>query len=540
MNGWVGVSSVLGDRYRLDAPIGRGGMAEVWRGHDLVRDLPVAVKVFAAEGSDPSMRARFAQEARTAARVVHPNVVSVYDVGEHEGRPFLVMELLSGRSLAEELAARGPLEVDEVRRLVGQVAVALDAAHRAGVVHRDIKPANLHLTDGGQVKVVDFGIARLADEAAGRLTAVGMIVGTAAYMSPDQIMGRPGDAASDMYALGCVCYELLCGHPPFAGSSAELVFQHIQQPPPPPRRFRPELPADLEALVLALLEKEPSARPTAGEVIARTRSAPPPPPGPARAGDTALLDVSGAGFFEGGGAASGWPPQAYQGGGAPTQGHTAHPTAWPPTSAYGGHLAYPDGGPTAHTSVTPGPWSSGNSGNSGRPKRGGMSRRKGAMIAAGAVVPVLAVVWLASPSSTSTPDAAGAAPTSAATTPAPVRRSPSATPRPTPSVTPTPPAPSPSPTRVVNGPLAWLAGLASALAAQEQQGGIDSDTAEKVRDKIEEMREKIADGKPEKVRKKLRELSRTMNEAQRKGRLASSGPLVDYLNRSGLLNDHRR
>ncbi|WP_433355052.1 protein kinase domain-containing protein [Microtetraspora malaysiensis] len=526
MSGWVGVSSVLGDRYRLDAPIGRGGMAEVWRGHDLVRDLPVAVKVFAAEGSDPSMRARFAQEARTAARVVHPNVVSVYDVGEHEGRPFLVMELLSGRSLAEELAARGPLGVDEVRRLVGQVAVALDAAHRAGVVHRDIKPANLHLTDGGQVKVVDFGIARLADEAAGRLTAVGMIVGTAAYMSPEQIMGRPGDAASDMYALGCVCYELLCGHPPFAGSSAELVFQHIQQPPPPPRRFRPELPADLEALVLALLEKEPSARPTAGEVITRTRSTPPPPPGPARAGDTALLDVSGTGLFEGGGAATGWTPQAYPGGGAPAQGPTAHTTAWSPTSGYGGHLAYPDGGPAAH-------------GNSRRPKRGGMSRRKGAMIAAGAVVPVLAVVWLASPSSTSTPDTA-AAPTGAATTPAPVRRSPSATPRPTPSATPTPPAPSPSPTRVVNGPLAWLAGLAGALAAQEQQGGIDSDTAEKVRDKIEEMREKIEDGKPEKVRKKLRELSRTMSEARRKGRLSSSGPLVDYLNRSGLLNDHRR
>ncbi|MFF4776177.1 serine/threonine-protein kinase [Microtetraspora fusca] len=537
MNGWVGVSSVLGDRYRLDAPIGRGGMAEVWRGHDLVRDLPVAVKVFAAEGSDPSMRARFAQEARTAARVVHPNVVSVYDVGEHGGRPFLVMELLSGRSLAEELAARGPLGVDEVRHLVGQVAVALDAAHRAGVVHRDIKPANLHLTDSGQVKVVDFGIARLADEAAGRLTAVGVIVGTAAYLSPEQIMGRPGDAASDMYALGCVWYELLCGHPPFAGSSAELVFQHIQQPPPPPRRFRPELPADLEALVLALLEKEPSARPKAGEVIARTRNTPPPPPGPARAGDTAMLDMTGAGLFEGGGAASGRPPQAYQGGGAPAHGHTGHTAAWPPTSGYGEHVAYPHGGPTAQTSVTPGPWSSG---GSGRPKRGGTSRRKGAMIAAGAAVPVLAVAWLVWPSSTSTPDAAAAAPTSAATAPAPVRRSPSATPKPTRSVTPTPPAPSPSPTRTVNGPQAWLAGLASALAAQEQQGGIDSDTAEKVRHKIEEMREKLADGKPEKVRKKLRELGRTVSEARRKGRLASTGPLVDYLNRSGLLYDHRR
>ncbi len=527
MNGWVGVSSVLGDRYRLDTPIGRGGMAEVWRGHDLVRDWPVAVKLFAAEASDPSMRARFAQEARTAARVVHPNVVSVYDVGEHTGRPYLVMELLSGRSLAEELAARGPLGVDEVRHLVGQVAVGLDAAHRAGVVHRDIKPANLHLTDGGQVKVVDFGIARLADEAAGRLTAVGMIVGTAAYLSPEQIMGRPGDAASDMYALGCVCYELLCGHPPFAGSSAELVFQHVQQPPPPPRRYRPDLPADLEALVLALLEKEPRARPTAGEVIARTMAAPPPPP--ARAGDTALLDMGGTAVLGGGGQAPGWPPSGHAAGGPAVPGY-AGPT-------HGG----PDGftSPMAGTSAASGLWPPGGPTMSApvRGKRGGMSRRKGVMIAAAAVLPVLAVVWLASPSSPPPPDASA---TAAATTPAPARQSRSATPTPTavPSVTPSA-APSPAVSRTATGPQAWLAGLESAVTAQERQRGIDSDTAEKVREEIEEIREKLADGDNGKAQKKLRDLGRTLSKAQRKGRLASSGPLIDYLSRSGLLSGRR-
>ncbi len=539
MNGSAGNTSVLGDRYRLDALIGRGGMAEVWRGRDLHRDWPVAVKIFAAEASDPSMRARFAQEARTAARVVHPNVVSVYDVGEQGGRPFLVMELLSGRSLAEELAARGPLGVDEVRRLAAQAAIGLDAAHRAGVVHRDVKPANLHLTEDGQLKVVDFGIARLADEAAGRLTAVGMIVGTAAYLSPEQIMGRPGDAASDMYALGCVCYELLCGHPPFAGSSTELVFQHVQQAPAPLRRYRPDLPVELEALVLALLDKEPRARPAAGEVIARMRV----DPRPARAGDTAVLDVGGAASHDVGVPPTAWPPAASPLAPPTYGGPTGYggPTAYGGPTGPGGSTAY--GGPTAYQPSLSAPSLHGASvhgGPGGRATRGGMSRRKGAMIAAAAVLPVVAVVWLVSPSSTPSPGASpGAMSTGAATTPSPTWQSPSTTPSAAPSTTP-PTAPSPSPSRTASGPQAWLAGLESALTAQERQHGIDSDTAEKVREEIEEIREELADGEPKKVQKKLRDLGRTLSKAQRKGRLASSGPLIDYLNRSGLLSGPRR
>jgi eukaryotic-like serine/threonine-protein kinase len=304
-------STVLIGRYRLDLLIGRGAMAEVWRAHDLTRDWPVAVKVFAPLNADPSMRARFAQEARTAARVVHTNVVSVFDVGDHDGRPFLVMELLSGRSLADELAERGQLPLSEVRRLLGQAAVGLDAAHRSGVIHRDVKPANLHVTDDGQLKVVDFGIARLAGEVEGRLTAVGTVVGTPAYMSPEQIIGRPGEAPADLYALGCVAYEMLCGRPPFTGSAVELIQHHLNLSPEPPNRLRPDVPPELEALTLALLDKDPEARPTAGQLLSRLHSgrpvqptvptavprpttvleAPPAPQGPS--GRTAALAITG-------------------------------------------------------------------------------------------------------------------------------------------------------------------------------------------------------------------------------------------------------
>ncbi|GAA0914104.1 serine/threonine-protein kinase [Nonomuraea longicatena] len=311
MTGSATPSTVLIGRYRLDLLIGRGAMAEVWRAHDLTRDWPVAVKVFAPLNADPSMRARFAQEARTAARVVHTNVVSVFDVGDHDGRPFLVMELLSGRSLADELAERGPLPLSEVRRLLGQAAVGLDAAHRSGVIHRDVKPANLHVTDEGQLKVVDFGIARLAGEVEGRLTAVGTVVGTPAYMSPEQIIGRPGEAPADLYALGCVAYEMLCGRPPFTGSAVELIQHHLNLAPEPPSRLRPDVPPELASLTLALLDKDPEARPTAGQLLSRLHSgrpvqptvptavprpttvleSPPAPQGPS--GQTAALAITG-------------------------------------------------------------------------------------------------------------------------------------------------------------------------------------------------------------------------------------------------------
>ncbi|MFF5206307.1 serine/threonine-protein kinase [Streptosporangium sp. NPDC000396] len=296
MMGSIEATSVLAGRYRVDALIGRGAVAEVWSGHDLTRDWPVAVKLFAPQMADPAMRARFVSEARIAARVVHPNVVSVFDVGEHDGRPFLVMELLSGRSLAAEIAERGPLPPEEVCRLMSQVAAGLDAAHRADVVHRDIKPANLHLTADGLLKVVDFGIARLAGEEMSRLTAAGTVVGTAAYLSPEQILGRGGDAGADLYALGCVCYELLCGRPPFVGIPIELIHQHLNQPPVPPRSLRPDIPADLETLVLSMLAKEPAARPASAAQVRHALLS----IGPQRApGGTAVLEVPGPDTWSG-------------------------------------------------------------------------------------------------------------------------------------------------------------------------------------------------------------------------------------------------
>ncbi|MBO4275979.1 serine/threonine-protein kinase, partial [Microbispora triticiradicis] len=223
---------------------------------------PVAVKILTPQVAGVASRERFAREARAAARIVHPNVVTVLDVGEEDARPYLVMELLTGRSLADELAGRGRYSVAEACDLTSQAAAGLDAAHRAGVVHRDVKPANLHRTANGALKVVDFGLAQVATEAA-RLTAVGAVVGTAAYLAPEQIEGRGAGAACDLYALGCVCYELLCGHPPFTGSAPELVYRHIHQAPVPPSRHRPEIPAELERLIMALLAKDPAARPRA-------------------------------------------------------------------------------------------------------------------------------------------------------------------------------------------------------------------------------------------------------------------------------------
>lgn len=263
------VAGTLSQRYRLEEPLGRGGMGEVWRARDLTLDRTVAVKLLPAEHTSPTDRQRFLREARAAAQLSHPNVVAVYDTGEWEGRPYLIMELLEGRTLAEELAARGPLPVEEVRQLGAQIASALQAAHAAGVIHRDIKPDNLIKTVDGTLKVVDFGIAGVADVAVTRLTQTGMLVGTVAYLAPERLQGSEADARSDLYALGCVLYELLCGRPPYTGDVAKVLYGHVHAPPEPPSSLRPEVPPDLEGLLLALLAKQPADRPAdAGEVCA--------------------------------------------------------------------------------------------------------------------------------------------------------------------------------------------------------------------------------------------------------------------------------
>lgn len=237
-------------------------MAVVWRGVDTRLDRPVAVKVLdGAALAEPGAVQRFHWEARTVAKLTDPHVVSIYDVGSDGDRHYLVMELVRGHSLAARLAD-GPLPVRQAVDIAAQVCEALAAAHAAGVVHRDVKPGNILIDDKGQVKVCDFGIARLVGAAQPRLTAVGAMIGTSQYMAPEQVSGGQVDARTDLYALGCVLYTMLAGTPPFAGEAAlSVAWQQLHQAPEPITARRPEVPAPLAALVDRLLAKEPAARP---------------------------------------------------------------------------------------------------------------------------------------------------------------------------------------------------------------------------------------------------------------------------------------
>lgn len=261
----------LAGRYVLEELLGFGGMGEVWRGTDRQLDRQVAVKVMRERLANPDLIRRFQREARIAARLQHPGITVVHDVGSHEGQPFIVMELLHGRDLASMLAeAPGGLPVDTALALAIQAAEALQAAHSGHVIHRDLKPANLFLLDTGQVKICDFGIARAADATA-HLTVTGQPVGTPAYMSPEQCEGKKLDERSDLYALGCVLYALLTGQPPFpAGQPLTIMFQHLHTTPVAPRMLHPYIPAELDGLVLDLLAKNPAERPSnAGYVAAK-------------------------------------------------------------------------------------------------------------------------------------------------------------------------------------------------------------------------------------------------------------------------------
>ncbi|MFD3695316.1 serine/threonine-protein kinase [Streptomyces sp. NPDC058646] len=249
---------VLAGRYELAELIGVGGMGEVWRGRDLSLARDVAVKVIARPGED-KLALRLRAEARAAARLSDPHVVAVHDVGEGpvDGQTvvFLVMELVDGRPLGTQ---SGPSAVEDVVRWGVQICAGLQAAHAAGIVHRDIKPGNILLTARGRIKICDFGIARQSGVRG--LTTTGSVIGTPAYMAPEQAQGRH-DARTDLYALGCVLYELLTGEPPFTGSGWDVLAQHANRVPVPVRTHRPEVAGELDRLVLRLLSKDPADRP---------------------------------------------------------------------------------------------------------------------------------------------------------------------------------------------------------------------------------------------------------------------------------------
>ncbi|MEU4097524.1 serine/threonine-protein kinase [Streptomyces sp. NPDC026673] len=242
-------------------------MGEVWRANDEVLGRPVAVKLLLGDGTDPSAAARFRLEAQTAARLGHPHVVAVFDFGSWEGRFFLVMELVEGDSLAGRLESGHPLGAEDVAVVAAQAAAGLAAAHQQGIVHRDIKPGNLMLDAVGSVKIGDFGIARFVDDPANALTMTGQIVGTSLYLAPERALGQTAGPPSDVYALGCVLYQLLTGRPPFqADSPTGLLYQHIDSAPVPPSRLGADVPAAFEAYLLGLLAKQPDDRPTAQAV----------------------------------------------------------------------------------------------------------------------------------------------------------------------------------------------------------------------------------------------------------------------------------
>ncbi len=278
------VHVLVAERYRLDSPLGRGAMGEVWRATDEVLNRPVAVKVLHTDQPEQVAATdaeRFRLEARTAGRLNHPNLVGVYDFGSHDGRLYLVMELVDGWSLAQERSMRGTLAWREAAEIGAQTAAGLAAAHRQGVIHRDIKPANVMLAADRTVKITDFGIARFADDATTTMTATGKIVGSAAYLAPERALGRPAQPASDVYSLGCVLYELLTGRPPFTGvTSLAVVQQHVDAAPVPPHQLRAEIPAPLADYVLRLLAKDPAQRPTADQAAAWLANPAEPPGGP--------------------------------------------------------------------------------------------------------------------------------------------------------------------------------------------------------------------------------------------------------------------
>ena len=254
---------VLGGRYAVGATIGAGGMAEVFRGVDVRLGRDVAIKVLRADlARDPSFQGRFRREAQAAASLNAQSIVSVFDTGEDEaGIPYIVMEFVDGRTLREVLLTEGRLLPQRALEVTGEVCAALDAAHAAGIVHRDIKPANVMLTRGGQVKVMDFGIARAVSDASSVLTQTAAVIGTAAYLSPEQARGEHVDVRSDLYSTGCLLYELVTGAPPFTGDSPVAVaYQHVREDPQPPSAYNEDLSPEIDAVVLKAMAKNPANR----------------------------------------------------------------------------------------------------------------------------------------------------------------------------------------------------------------------------------------------------------------------------------------
>ena len=259
---------MFGDRYEVEARLGAGGMAEVWRGHDRVLNRTVAIKTLLPQfAQDGSFVDRFRREAQAAARLNHPGIVSVYDSGDG-AEPYIVMQYIEGKTLSDFLGSGKKLSPMQAAQIAQEIAEALAAAHAHGVIHRDIKPANVMVTPDGKILVMDFGIARLiaGPETAPQTSAV---LGTASYLSPEQAQGQPVDARTDIYSLGVVLYEMLSGRPPFTGDSPmAIAYKQVNASPPAPSSINPDVPPELDAIVMRALSKNPANRYQTGQEFA--------------------------------------------------------------------------------------------------------------------------------------------------------------------------------------------------------------------------------------------------------------------------------
>nr|BFD92338.1 protein kinase [Kitasatospora sp. Xyl93] len=363
----VPLSTVGDGRYRLTHRLGRGGMAEVFAAEDVRLGRTVAVKLLRGElAQDDVARLRFTREAHAVAALNHHSIVAVYDTGEEyvgdESTPYIVMELVEGRTVRELLADEEAPPVDQALIIIAGVLEALAYSHRNGIVHRDIKPANVIITNTGAVKVMDFGIARALTGGATTMTQTGMVMGTPQYLSPEQALGKPVDHRSDLYAAGCMLYELLTLRPPFTGDTPlSVVYQHVQDPPVPPSQANGRVPVGLDPLVLRSLAKNPDDRfQDADEFRAHVQHA--------------LREMHGA-------AGPGWGGAAAGDTGA-TQ--VIRPDQIAATTAFGtvgpgdqtSVLPYPTGG--AHSSAAPYPGAGGPYGGDGADEDGdGSGRRRG-------------------------------------------------------------------------------------------------------------------------------------------------------------------
>jgi serine/threonine-protein kinase len=260
------IPRLLSDRYELGETLGYGGMSEVHRGRDVRLGREVAVKVLRADlARDPQFQLRFRREAQNAASLNHPAIVAVYDTGEtsteHGPLPYIVMEYVDGRTLRDIVKTEGPMAPRRAMEIMADVCAALDFSHRHQIIHRDVKPANIMITRTGAVKVMDFGIARSLGDGQAAVTQTAAVIGTAQYLSPEQARGESVDARSDVYATGCVLYELLTGEPPFTGDSPVAVaYQHVREDPRPPSAVNPRIGPVLDGVVLKAMSKNPANR----------------------------------------------------------------------------------------------------------------------------------------------------------------------------------------------------------------------------------------------------------------------------------------